>query len=230
MHGTCFATATIALLIGSRCLAGAPAAGSGVLQEMWTGIQGDRVRDLTDSADFADPADEARIVGSFAVENLGANYGSHWTALVNPPATGDYTFWVASDDGGELWLSPDASEARLRMIASVEGYTNAQAWDSQPGQRSRSLRLTAGRSYRIEALHKQGGGANHLAVAWEGPGIERTVIAGEHLQLPEMDGATTALVAATLEIEAGRAEQAKIVEGYMSRGIAICRPAASRAR
>ena len=217
MRVTCLATTTM-LLIGGQCFADTPARGNGVLCEMWTGIHGDRVRDLTGSIDFADPADEARVVESFAGDNLGTNYGSRWTALLSPPTTGDYTFWLASDDGGELLLSPNADKAGLRQIARVDGYTSPQAWDSQPAQRSQSFRLTTGQSYRIQALHKQGGGGNHLAVAWEGPGIGRTVITGEHLQLPEVDETTEALVAATLETEAARAEQAKIVEGYMSRG------------
>ena len=46
------------------------------------------------------------------------------------------------------------------------------------------MTLEAGKSYYIEALLKEGGGNDHLSVAWQGPDIERQVVASEHLRLP----------------------------------------------
>ncbi|MHC4251914.1 MAG: hypothetical protein ACYS9X_22570, partial [Planctomycetota bacterium] len=51
-------------------------------------------------------------------------------------------------------------------------------------QTSAPVRLEAGTKYYIEAVHKQGSGGDHLAVAWRGPGGTGGtdgVIAGEHL-------------------------------------------------
>ena len=40
---------------------------------------------------------------------------------VTPPTTGYYTFWIASDDNSELWLSTDANPANKVRIAYVGG-------------------------------------------------------------------------------------------------------------
>jgi uncharacterized protein GlcG (DUF336 family) len=86
-----------------------------------------------------------------------------------PPVTGNYTFWIASDDGGELWLSADSSPANQKLIATVNGWTSSRAWTTEPNQQSAAIRLEAGRSYYIAALQKEGGGGDNLAVRWLRP-------------------------------------------------------------
>ncbi|MFQ6134105.1 MAG: hypothetical protein ACE5R4_18830, partial [Armatimonadota bacterium] len=51
-------------------------------------------------------------------------------------------------------------------------------------------------------LHKEVGGADHLSVAWAGPGIERQVISGGHLAPPEMDRALVVRIGETARKEA----------------------------
>src|SRR5262245_8471235 len=42
-----------------------------------------------------------------APANWGSYYLSRLRGYLRPPATGEYTFWIASDNSSELWLSGD---------------------------------------------------------------------------------------------------------------------------
>ena len=65
--------------------------------------------------------------------------------------TGYYTFWIASDDNGELWLSTDSNPADIVKIASVPGATGHDQWNVYSQQQSASIYLVAGQKYFIEA-------------------------------------------------------------------------------
>lgn len=81
-----------------------------------------------------------------------------------PPVSGNYTFWIASDDSSELWLGVDERADRSSRIASVGTgrFTQFRAWDTHASQRSRVISLEAGKRYYIEALHQDNGGVNFL--------------------------------------------------------------------
>lgn len=137
-------------------------------------LEGDVVESLTS---FECPKDWAE------------DYGTWVHGYLYPPVTGNYTFWIASDDEGELWLSPDPDPKHEQEIAFVNGWTPPRAWDSMPSQRSRALPLQAGKAYYIEALQKEGGGGDHLSVAWACAGHDREVIPGQYLsELPLEQG------------------------------------------
>ncbi|UCG56738.1 MAG: lamin tail domain-containing protein [Phycisphaerales bacterium] len=153
-----------------------------ILAEYWFGIGGTAVSDLTSSADFPFYPDQTDHLTSFEMPTDWAeNYGTRISGYLHPPRSGSYTFWVASDDGGELWLSTDDNPARKVLIANVPGWTSSRQWDKYPQQRSASISLSAGRKYYVEALQKEQGGGDNLAVAWQGPGISRNVIPGQYL-------------------------------------------------
>jgi len=116
------------------------------------------------------------------------HYGTYVRGYLYPPGTGSYTFWIASDDQSQLWLSTDEDPAHMVQVASVPQWTPPRDFDNTgggaggPQQKSSPISLTAGKRYYIEALHAEGTGGDNLAVAWQGPGIrERTVISGEYL-------------------------------------------------
>ena len=56
--------------------------------------------------------------------NSGDAYGQRLRGFVVPPATGDYRFWIASDNSSALYLSPDDQPAHKAAIASVTGWTD----------------------------------------------------------------------------------------------------------
>ncbi len=116
-----------------------------------------------------------------APENEGDFRLTRMHGWLRPPVTGNYTFWIASDDSSELWLSTGTDPAPARRIAFVSGWTDPRDWSRYPSQRSEALFLEAGESYYIEALQEQGTNANHLSVAWEGPTLKRSVIDGRYV-------------------------------------------------
>ena len=144
----------------------------------------DAVTYATTFPDFPYQPSGADIQRSFeAPSNWGDYHLTRMAAYVHPPRSGEYRFWIASDDSSELWLSADENPTHVRKIAAVmEGFwTDLNEWDRFPSQRSESIYLRSDKSYYIEAFQEQGLQDDHLSVAWEGPGIERSVIPGESL-------------------------------------------------
>ena len=53
--------------------------------------------------------------------NWNDDYGTRMRGYVHPPTTGDYVFWISSDDNSELWLSTDEDPAHKVQIAERAG-------------------------------------------------------------------------------------------------------------
>jgi signal transduction histidine kinase len=122
--------------------------------------------------------------GSFeAPTGCGDYYLARMRGYLHPPTTGEYSFWIASDNSSELWLSADRSPSNARKIAFIPrfNWVAPREWSHLPSQHSQSIRLEAGKTYYIEALHEQTTVGDNLAVAWQGPGLEQSVIEGRYL-------------------------------------------------
>ncbi len=102
---------------------------------------------------------------------------------LHPKVTGTYTFWIASDNSSELWFSPNADPSKARKIASIPryGWVLLHEWSRYTSQISEPIQLEAGKTYYIEALQEQTTLAENLSVAWQGPGLTRSVINGHYL-------------------------------------------------
>jgi ELWxxDGT repeat protein len=98
--------------------------------------------------------------------NVADSFGSRIRGYVYAPRTGEYTFWIAGANNCELWLSSDDSPEKKRRIAFLYGFSAPQEWSKHPSQKSKPIRLEAGRKYYIEALHKADSGDDHVAIAW----------------------------------------------------------------
>jgi PKD repeat protein len=134
--------------------------------EKWNGISGLSVSDIP----LETNPDETALLDEFNIPaNIGGNYGVRVRGYICPPETGEYTFWMASDDQGQLWLSTDDDPVNKELIASVPGWTPFQDWDKYPEQQSVAIMLQAGQKYYIEGLMKEAGGGDHLTVAWRLP-------------------------------------------------------------
>jgi len=118
-----------------------------------------------------------------AAANRGYYYLTRMRGYLRPPATGEYTFWVASDNSSELWLSPDADPTKVKKIAFQARYSwvAPREWSHYPSQRSESVLLQAGQAYYLDIFHEQTTGADHLAVAWQGPTVPQAIIAATYL-------------------------------------------------
>ena len=159
----------------------------GALLETWLGLSGTAIADLTASPNYPDLPDEVMVLSDLeAPNNRGGDFGARLSAILIPPTDGDYTFWIASDDNGELRLSTSEDPALAVLIADVPNWTSSRQWNKFPtNQESASISLLGGERYYIEALMKEAGGGDNVAVAWAGPGISGpSVISGNYLNLP----------------------------------------------
>ncbi|MCX6930021.1 MAG: PA14 domain-containing protein [Verrucomicrobia bacterium] len=91
-----------------------------------------------------------------------------------PPTTGAYTFTIAADDAGELYLSASEDTSQAKMIAHA-------TWSDNSKAQSAPVTLQQGKKYYIRALMVQSVGGAGLDVSWQGPGINKGVIAGTYL-------------------------------------------------
>ncbi|MFK7737822.1 MAG: PA14 domain-containing protein, partial [Pirellulaceae bacterium] len=114
--------------------------------------------------------------------NFSHLYGQRVSGFVVPPKTGDYVFYLASDDESELFLSSDESEENYQRIARVKqemkedatsvGYTQPRAWGDHPNSVSEPIHLEAGKRYAIKGIMADGIQGDHFAVTWQMPGDE----------------------------------------------------------
>ena len=122
---------------------------------------------------------------------MGNNIGIKVYGYICPPSTGNYVFWIASDESGELWLSTTSGSANKIKIAFNTSATKARQWNKSASQKSLPITLTAGQLYYVEALMKEGTGSDNLSVGWAKPGQPTSapseVIPGTYLraQLPD---------------------------------------------
>ncbi len=158
-----------------------PGLGSAVM-DRWENINGTTLDVLKASPKYPNNPDVTEIVDKFAWDGPDIdNYGARIEAWLYVPATGEYTFWLNTDDNGELWLSTDDDPGNAVLIAQESSWSPINSWGSGEEQ-SAPIPLVAGEKYHIMALWKEGGGGDHCQVAWQGPGIPAlTIIPGSNL-------------------------------------------------
>jgi len=120
---------------------------------------------------------------------LGDNYGDCLSGWITPTVTGDYTFFLASDDASELDLSTDGTVANAQPIAvetsCCHGFLDTTNV-TLPPQTSTPQHLVANTPYFIRALHTEGGGGDFVKVAWRlstdpTPAVNLTPISAQYL-------------------------------------------------
>ncbi len=167
-----------------------PFAPGGIAYAVYDNIgSGTAVTALTGNARFPrDPDWEKIQTACEADRNRASSFGSVLRGYLIPPISGNYTFYIASDDNSALLLSPTTNSAGAVQIASVVGsggqtWTDPYQWNKYASQRSAPQALVAGQAYYLEARQKDGVGGDHLSVAWVGPhtGGQTNVIEGVFL-------------------------------------------------
>jgi hypothetical protein len=149
-----------------------PATATGnLLVEYWHNVSGSAVSDLTGNAAFPNsPTVKYYTNSAFELRSsYGDNYGSRVRGQFVAPVAGSYTFWIASDDGGELWFSPNPDAANKTLIAYETSWAGSREWTKYASQQSAPITLAAGQVCYLETLHKESNGGDNLAVAWRGP-------------------------------------------------------------
>ena len=115
----------------------------GITRKEYHDIDGVLLADLTASSKYPSKPD----VVAFS-ENLESpvdvrdRYGVVLAGYLTAPATGDFVFYVNSDDQGDLWLSTDEDPAHKVRIAREPEWNPSRQWShglSEPNQLSRHL-------------------------------------------------------------------------------------------
>ncbi|MBI4027015.1 MAG: hypothetical protein HY360_18670 [Verrucomicrobia bacterium] len=152
--------------------AGFPAVGQqgAILRELWSGIPGSNVGDLTRHPNFPDKPSERTFPNVLeSPANTGDNFGVRLRGFLHPTATGSYLFWISADKSAELWLSPDFDPARKILIAKCPAPVEPRQYEKFAEQKSSPIRLVAGQKYAMEVLHKESTGSDHVSVGWQLP-------------------------------------------------------------
>ncbi|QHT65774.1 choice-of-anchor D domain-containing protein [Rhodocytophaga rosea] len=170
-----------------------------ILRELWTNVPGTEVTAIPVNTT---PSSVSQLTIFETPGNIGDSYAQRIRGFICPPASGNYTFWIAADDDCELWLSTNDNPANKQRIAFSTSWTGSREWTKYATQKSALIALQAGQKYYIEALHKEGGGGDNLAVGWQLPsGIMERPIAGSRLS-PFVNNASARVSNEVLQEEA----------------------------
>ncbi|RYY25813.1 MAG: hypothetical protein EOP41_04960, partial [Sphingobacteriaceae bacterium] len=166
-----------------------------ILREEWDNVGGTGISDIPLKTK---PTSTSQLTAFEGPKDAADNYGSRIRGYICAPQTGSYTFWLATDDAGELWLSTDDNPANKVRIAYVDSWTNYREFGKYSTQKSVAITLQAGQKYYVEALQKEGGGGDNLSVQWQMPDATmETPLAGSHLS-PYVDTTTAKIVTSTI--------------------------------
>ena len=148
--------------------------GNNVTVKRWNGIEGNGIAGLVANTNnfTTTPSSTTTITSLETGTNQGENYGQLVQGYITAPQTGNYTFWIASDDNSELYLSNTNDPGSKVLIASVGGSMPPRQWAGGSSQ-SGSILLTACVQYYFEVRHKEGVGGDNLAVGWAKPGQDQ---------------------------------------------------------
>jgi len=146
-----------------------PGLGS-ISYQRWNNITGSSVSSLTSNSNYPNNPSSSGTLSIFEIpQNTGNNYGMKVYGYICPPTSGNYVFWIASDENAELWLSTTSSSANRVKIAFNTTATKSRQWNKSSSQKSGLIVLNAGQKYYVEVLYKEGNGSDNMAVGWSRP-------------------------------------------------------------
>jgi len=105
-----------------------------ILREFWLNAAGSTPADLRSNSNFPNnPSGSNQLTTLEGPTNFADAYGTRIRGFVHPPVSGAYTFWLASDDGGDLLLSTSDNPASATRIAFVDSWMDdhigTKGWD-----------------------------------------------------------------------------------------------------
>ncbi|MCC6232774.1 MAG: immunoglobulin domain-containing protein [Verrucomicrobiales bacterium] len=155
----------------------------------------DLQRGLSDARVVAGtPTTAGFLKGSFDTRTLFVDdsheaYLARMTGWITPTETGEYYFFLKSDDAGRLYLSTNetipnpASDTPICIETGCCGaFMEPESGDA--ATTATPITLQAGRRYGVMALLKEGGGGDFLQIAWR-----KSTDSTEAASLPPLPGA-----------------------------------------
>ena len=111
--------------------------------------------------------------------NTDESFAARIRGYIVPPQTGLYTFYVASDDQSEFWLSTNVLPSNAVKLCSLTTWSSQYQWDKEPdNQMSDPVSLVAGNYYYFEAMMMEGASGDNLSVGWTVPGSSVIALIG----------------------------------------------------
>jgi hypothetical protein len=139
------------------------------------------------------PTTAGFLIGRFDTRTIFAddtheNYLSRTTGFITPTESGDYNFFLRSDDASRLYLSANETMPNPATATPIAIETGCCQAFQEPGSAvtSETITLQAGKRYAIMVLHKEGGGGDWMMVAWRNtsdptPAAELPFLPGQYL-------------------------------------------------
>jgi hypothetical protein len=104
-----------------------------ILGQIWWNIGGTQVPDLTGNPRYPHSPDQEMMLPRLeAPTDIGDNFGGRIVGYLYPETSGDYTFWIASDDASALYLSTSESLCDAVKICGHNAWTGSRDWTAGP--------------------------------------------------------------------------------------------------
>ena len=140
-----------------------------LLEEIWEDVKGSDLASISGSKKFKSqkPDQSSYLTSASSKDGIGDNYIRRLHGYLCPPISGDYIFWIYSDDYSSLrinsnGMNPQGAKEILNVTQAM-----SKTWDSN--RKSTKIKLAAGQKYHFEVIHKEGNGADFVAVGWTLP-------------------------------------------------------------
>mgnify|MGYP003877703987 CR=1 FL=1 len=156
-----------------------------VTVEMWTGISGTAISDLTSNGNYPDNPTYTFSYSSLdGANNIADNYGLRIRGYITPQESGYFQFNLTGDDDSQFFLSPNPGSEDKTMIGSITGWTGDYEHTKYSSQTSEEIYLMEGSVYYFEVLNKEGSGGDHVQVFWKTPSNNNWNIIGSQYLSP----------------------------------------------
>jgi hypothetical protein len=145
----------------------------GVLKlSIWDGIGGTDVASVFDDGRYPNDPDFVGPLFSFNTRDLlpgdgRNNFAGEIEGWITPAESGDYDFFLRSDDASELWISSDDKEANLEFQAEETGCCNGFLEVGADQTTFQPISMVAGRKYFVQVSTKRAAAATSLKLLGE---------------------------------------------------------------
>jgi hypothetical protein len=141
---------------------------NGVVFEAFNGNTTTVVADLTNNPAFPNyPALVTNLWGFDSriiyADDTHSYFGARMSGIFTPSTSGNWRFFLRSDDSSQLFLNPSGLDPAGKILIAQDT-SCCQDWNATATQ-SGLIALTAGQSYYLELLYKEGGGGDYGKVA-----------------------------------------------------------------
>jgi WD40 repeat protein len=144
--------------------------------DYFDGVRNKFLTNLTRLARFPGNPDRSAPLARLEIpRNQAEDYGARITGLLLPPVTGEYRFFISSDDQSHLFLGATDQPESKQLIAQETHWQSPRAWFAarrRIGTQnvSKPIYLESGLRYYLELHYKEGAVLDHCEVTWQKPG------------------------------------------------------------